>query len=114
MKRPRITTRVAGSLLLLVLMLSACSDMDEYFEEPDYIAGSIYEKLEADGKYMQFLKGADMAGYKPILNGKAILTVMAPDDQSMQTYLQQNHQTQDIGSLSADVVKKLIGFHILY
>ena len=114
MKRPRITTRVAGSLLLSVLMLSACSDMDEYFEEPDYIAGSIYEKLEADGKYMQFLKGADMAGYKPILNGKAILTVMAPDDEAMTAYLQQNHQTQDIGSLSADEVKKLIGFHILY
>jgi len=101
-------------LLLSVLMFSACSDMDEYFEEPDYIAGSIYEKLEADGKYTQFLKGADIAGFKPILNGKAILTVMAPNDQSMQTYLQQHYGVQDIGSLSADEVKKLIGFHILY
>lgn len=114
MKKPRFTTRAVGTLLLSALVLSACSDMDEYFKEPDYIAGSIYEKLEADGSYTQFLKGAEMAGYVPILNGKAILTVMAPDDQSMGTYLQEHHGVQDIGSLSLDEVKKLIGFHILY
>ena len=39
---------------------------------------------------------------------------MAPDDQSMVTYLQQNYQTQDIGTLSVEEVKKLIGFHVLY
>ena len=114
MKKPRITTKTAALLLFSVLALSACSDLDEYFEEPDYIAGSVYEKLAADGNYTQFLKGAEMAGYVPILNGKAILTVMAPDDQAMTSYLQQNYQTQDISSLSVDEVKKLIGFHILY
>ena len=114
MKKPRITTRVVGCLLLSVLALSACSDMDEYFEEPGYIAGSIYEKLQGEGNYSQFLKGADMAGYTPILNGKAILTVMVPDDQAMTSYLQQNYQTQDIGTLPLAEVKKLIGFHILY
>ena len=113
MKKPRITTKTAALLLFSVLALSACSDLDEYFEEPDYIAGSVYEKLAADGNYTQFLKGAEMAGYVPILNGKAILTVMAPDDQAMTSYLQQNYQTQDISSLSVDEVKKLIGFHIL-
>ena len=113
MKKPRITMR-AACMLLSVLVLSACSDMDEYFEEPDYIAGSIYEKLQDEGNYTQFLKGAEMAGYVPILNGKAILTVMAPDDQSMTTYLQQTYQVQDIGQLPAAEVKKLIGFHLLY
>ncbi|MBO7139460.1 MAG: fasciclin domain-containing protein, partial [Prevotella sp.] len=114
MKKPRFTTRAVGMLLLSALFLSACSDMDEYFKEPDYIAGSIYEKLEADGNHTQFLKGAEMAGYVPILNGKAILTVMAPDDQAMTSYLQQNYQTQDISTLPVAEVKKLIGFHILY
>ena len=114
MKKPRITTRAVGMLMLSALALSACSDMDEYFEEPDYIAGSIYEKLSADGNYTQFLKGAEMSGYVPILNGKAILTVMAPDDQAVQSYLQSAYNVQDIGSLPVDEVKKLIGFHILY
>ncbi len=114
MKRPKFTTRAAGWLLLSALSLSACSDMDEYFEEPGWIAGSIYEKLQGEGNYSQFLKGVEMSGYVPILNGKAILTVMAPDDQAMQTYLQTNYQVQDIGALPVDEVKKLIGFHILY
>ena len=114
MKKPRFTTRAVGMLLLSALLLSACSDMDEYFKEPDYIAGSVYEKLSADGNHTQFLKGAEMAGYVPILNGKAILTVMAPDDQAMTAYLQQNYQTQDISTLPVADVKKLIGFHILY
>jgi hypothetical protein len=114
MKKPKIKTKAVCLMLLSLLSMSACSDMDEYFEEPDYIAGSIYEKLQGEGNYSQFLKGAEMAGYEPILNGKAILTVMAPDDQAMQSYLQTNYQTQDIGSLPVDAVKKLIGFHILY
>ena len=114
MKKPRITTRVVGILLLSAMALSACSDMDEYFEEPDYIAGSIYEKLAADGNHTQFLKGVEMAGFTPILNGKAILTVMAPDDQAMQAYLQTHYNVQDISSLPVDEVKKLIGFHMLY
>ncbi len=113
MKKRKITTRAVG-IMLSAFVLSACSDMDEYFKEPDYIAGSVYEKLAADGNHTQFLKGAEMAGYVPILNGKAILTVMAPDDEAMKTYLQANYQTQDISTVPLADVKKLIGFHMLY
>jgi hypothetical protein len=88
--------------------------MDEYFETPDWIQGSIYEKLEAEGNYSQFLLGAERAGYKPILNGKAILTVMAPDDEAMRSYLQQTYNVQSIDQLPTDEVKRLIGFHMLY
>ncbi len=113
MKKRKITTRAVG-IMLSAFVLSACSDMDEYFKEPDYIAGSVYEKLAADGNHTQFLKGAEMAGYVPVLNGKAILTVMAPDDEAMKTYLQANYQTQDISTVPLTDVKKLIGFHMLY
>ena len=116
MNKTTTTTWAIGKVLLLVAMLSAvaCSDMDEYFETPDWIEGSIYEKLEADGQYSQFIKGADRAGFKPILDGKSILTVMAPTDQAMATYLQQAYGKSDISELSDSEVKKLIGFHILY
>lgn len=114
MMKLRMTTGAAACLLLSVLSLSSCSDMDEYFETPGWIAGSIYEKLQEDGNYSQFLKGAEMSGYVPILNGKAILTVMAPDDASMGKYLQERYGVQSIEQLPSDEVKKLIGFHILY
>lgn len=101
-------------MLLSALVLPSCSDMDEYFETPDWIQGSIYEKLEAEGNYSQFLSGAERAGFKPILNGKAILTVMAPDDQAMTSYLRQTYNVESIDQLPVDEVKKLIGFHMLY
>jgi len=111
-----MTTRAIGMVLMVAALLSAsCSEkMEEYFEVPGWIEGSIYEKLEADGQYSQFLKGVDLAGFKPILNGKAILTVMAPDDQAMTAYLSQAYGKGSIDELPVEEVKKLIGFHILY
>lgn len=114
MRKLKLTAKAAGCLLFSALLLPSCSDMDEYFETPDWIQGSIYEKLEAEGNYSQFLKGAEKAGYVPILNGKAILTVMAPDDEAMHTYLQQTYGASDISELSVDEIKKLLGFHMLY
>ena len=107
-------TKAIGLLLFSVLMLPSCSDMDEYYEEPDWIAGSIYEKLAADGQHSLFIRGAERAGYKQILDGKSILTVMAPDDEAMSSYLSANYAGQSIDELPIDEVKKLIGFHILY
>ena len=109
-----MTARTVALLLASALLLPSCSDMDEYFETPSWIQGSIYEKLQSEGNYSQFLKGVEKIGYTPILNGKAILTVMAPDDNAMKTYLQDTYQVQDITDLSVDEIKKLIGFHMLY
>ncbi len=96
------------------MMLTSCSDLDEYYETPDWIGGSLYQTLEDEGNYSIFLKGVDIAGYKPIMDGKSILTVMAPDDAAMTTYLQEKYQTSDIAQIDKEEVKKLIGFHILY
>lgn len=101
-------------LLLSCLLLPACSDMNEYFETPDWIGGSIYQTLQDDGNYSIFLQGVDIANYQPIVNGKSILTVMAPDDNAMTQYLQDNYGTTDITQVDPDEVSKLIGFHILY
>lgn len=96
-------------------MLPACTDkMDEYFETPDWIGGSIYATLQSDGNYSIFLQGVDIADWQPIMDGKSILTVMAPDDDSMREYLQENYQTTDITTLDKSEVSKLIGNHILY
>lgn len=96
------------------LSVSCQEDMKDYYEEPGWIKGSIYEILESDGNYSQFLKGIDMCDYKELLKGRSILTVMAPDDASMRSYLQSNYGTQDISQVPLAEVKKLIGFHVLY
>lgn len=114
MKRPRLSKKTMAAFMACSFALSSCSDMDKYFETPSWIRGSIYEELASSGEYGIFLKGVDLAGYQPILNGKSILTVMAPNDEAMTTYISQNYGKSSIEELSTEEIKKLIGFHILY
>lgn len=113
MRRPDLKSAM-GMLLLSSAALTSCSDIDEYFEKPSWIGGSIYEELQGAGGYSLFLQGVDKAGYQPMVNGKSILTVMAPTDDAMRQYLKDNYGTESIDDVPADELKKLIGFHILY
>lgn len=114
MKRNRHLSKAMGLLLLSSLMLPSCSDLDEYFETPDWISGSIYQELQDDGNYGMFLRGVDLAGYQPMVNGKSILTVMAPADDAMRQYIRETYGVETVDEVPADELKKLIGFHILY
>ena len=106
--------RAIACLLLSVLLPTACSDMDEYFENTGGADASIYEKLEAAGNYSLFLEGVDRLDMKPMLDGKSILTVMAPTDDAMRTYLREHYNATSVNELSMDELRKLIGFHIVY
>lgn len=115
MNKKRLTPGVVLTLLLSTLMLlPSCDDTDDYYDVPSWISGSIYEELESYGDYDIFLKGVEIAGFKTIVDGKSILTVMAPTDDSMTEYLQENYGTTDIEEVDEDEVTKLIGYHILY
>lgn len=102
-------------VLLLLLSNYACQDkMDIYYQEPDWLKGSIYEVLQERGDYSVFLKGIERAGFKSIVNGKSILTVMAPADSAFYAYLEEHYEGKSIDELPLPELKKLIGFHILY
>ncbi len=116
MKELKLTRKSIWMLLLSCFMFPSCQDLDEYYEQSSELSGSgsIYQTLANEGNYSIFLKGAEIADYKPILDGKSILTVMAPDNDAMTQYLQENYGTTDITTLDPAEVSKLIGFHILY
>lgn len=110
-------SKVLISLLLSVFMLSVSScqqQMREYYEEPEWIKGSIYEILQERGDYELFLQGVDTCQYTALLQGRSILTVMAPTDSSLSVYLQKHYGCSDWSNVPVDEVKKLIGFHVLY
>lgn len=100
--------------LLLVAMLTACQDhMEEYYSRPDWIKGNCYEVLEADGNYTIFLRGIEKAGYRDMVDGKSIVTVMAPDDNAFRAYLNEKG-FQSIEEMDSTELDKLIGFHLMY
>lgn len=107
-----------GILFTVVLccLLGSCEDKyDEHFKTPDELnRGSIYKALEDRGNYSIFLKGVELANMKPMVDGKSILTVMAPTDSAFTAYLKEYHGGKKIEELSSAEVSKLIGFHVLY
>ncbi|MDP4278543.1 MAG: fasciclin domain-containing protein, partial [Bacteroidota bacterium] len=116
MKHTHIFRWTFWSILAIQLLAVSCSqNMDDYYQEPAWLKGSIYEVLQKRGNYSIFLKGIDRAGFKPMVSGKSILTVMAPNDSAFSAYLKEQYGAgTTIDNLSETEVKKLIGFHILY
>lgn len=87
----------------------------DYYKEPDWLKGSVFQVLQDKGDYSTFLKGVELSGFKPIVDGKSIITVMAPNDEAFASYLDTQYgQGTKIEDLSIPELKKLIGFHIMY
>lgn len=100
-------------LLVLPLFFLACEDkMDEHYEVPKDVKNA-WEILQERGNYTIFLKGVELAGFEPMVNGKNILTVMAPNDEAFAAYLREKGKNS-IEELTEDELVKLIGFHLLY
>lgn len=107
-------TTVLLCILFMPFFISSCTDkIDEHYEEPEWLKGSAWEVLEDRGNYSLFLQAVELAGFKPIMEGKSILTVMAPDDTAFSAYLEK-HGYSDISEINLDELKKVIGFHLLY
>ena len=80
MKRTESLTKILSVLMLVLVLFSCENEMDKHYQTPDWLTGSAWEVLESRGNYLIFLEGAELAGFKPILEGKSLVTVMAPDD----------------------------------
>ena len=106
--------------LLLLLFLSSflfsCENkMDEHYEKPAWLKGSAWEVLanEYEGRYSIFLEAAELAGFRPVLEGKGLATVMAPDNDAFTVYLEKEGYAS-VRDIPVDDLEKLIGFHLVY
>ncbi len=120
MKKKRILFGLVAPLMAVAL-LSSCNERladDPHYAVPSWLKGSAYEVLaqEEGEKYSIFLKGIDLTGNTPIVNGKSILTVMAPDNAAFEAYLKEEGYSsiEEMYAARPSEVEKLIGFHLLY
>jgi len=113
--------KVLYGLLVIALLLPSvfsCRRIadDEHYAIPAWLKGSAWEVLENDGNYSSFLKAIDLTGYKPIVSGKSILTVMAPDDKAFSDYLKEEgySSVDEMFKTDPQELSKMVGFHLLY
>ena len=109
-----------GALCLMTAgaFVVSCQDIadDDHYKSPSWLKGNAWEVLEGEGSYGSFLKAIELTGYKPIVSGQTILTVMAPDDQAWQQFLQAGGYTSvdDMWQRAPKELKKTVGFHLMY
>jgi hypothetical protein len=113
MKNKSYLSKTLITLISLCFLLISCNK-DDYYATPSWLKGSIYQVLEQHGDYSIFLKGVELAKMKPMLDGKSILTVMAPNDSAFTVYLNEYYGGKKIEDLPVNEISKLIGFHVLY
>jgi len=113
MKRTKSLTKILSVVMLVLVLFSCENEMDKHYAAPDWLKGSAWEVLESRGNYSIFLEGAELGGFKPILEGKSLVTVMAPDDEAFATYFTKAGKGS-IEDFTVAELQKLIGFHIMY
>ena len=102
------------SVLCCTLFFFSCEkELDKYYEIPGWLKGNAYELLQSKGNYTKFLEAVELAGYKDVISGKGIITVMAPSDEAFDNYLHEKGYTA-VSDIPTNELKKLVGFHLVY
>lgn len=101
-------------LILASLLVFSCqSELEKYYELPEWLKGNAYQLLESKGNFTQFLEAVELAGFQDVISGKGIITIMAPTDEAFTAYLSKKGYAS-VKDIPIDELKKLVGFHFVY
>lgn len=98
---------------LFSLLTSCVNELDKYYETPDWLKGNSWEVLEKNGNFKLFLSAVERTSYKDLVQGKGIITVMAPTDSAFQAYMTA-HNYSTVNDIPLSQLDKLIGYHLLF
>ena len=104
--------------MIVCMLVVSCRDIadDDHYAPPSWLKGNAWQVLESEGDYSTFLKAIELTGYQPIVNGQSILTVMAPNNEAWQAFLQKEGYStvEDMFAKDPTQLKKTVGFHLMY
>jgi uncharacterized surface protein with fasciclin (FAS1) repeats len=100
-------------IFLPVLMMNSCNDKNDIYDRPDWLKGNAWEVLSSRSDVTLFLKAIERSGFKDLVNGKGIVTVLAPTDDALKKYLEEKGYAS-IDVMPLQEVKKFVGFHLVY
>jgi uncharacterized surface protein with fasciclin (FAS1) repeats len=88
----------------------------DHYKVPSWLKGNAYQVLEKEGNHSMFLKAIELTGYRDIVDGKSIMTVMAPDDDAFRSFLQQSGYStvEEMNAAEPAQLKNTIGYHLMY
>lgn len=109
------------NIFIKVLMLSVelialarCSnEKDSYYDEPAWVKGSIYEILQDEGRFSNYLQCVDRSLYASSLKGGALYTCFAPNDDAFRGFMSSNGYTS-VENIPQSVIDKLVAYSLVY
>src|SRR5688572_30622676 len=100
-------------LVTMTLLFACQKKFDKFYERPDTLDQPIYQQLQAKGKFGQFLKLIDKAGYKQTLSTAGYWTLFAPHDSAVSVYLTQN-SIASVDAIDSASARKIVTYCLVY
>lgn len=96
--------------LVLLLLVRCANDKDAYFARPGWLEPPIYDVLQKQGRFTNYLKCVDRTMYASALKSSGLYTVFAPNDDAFVKYL----NGKSISDLPDTLVNQIVGYSIVY
>lgn len=100
-------------LLLFILPFGGVkTEMDKYYERPDWLKGSAYAVLQKQSDYSLFVSALEKSKFFNLVKGQGLCSVFAPDNDAMNAYLKSNNY-QNIDAIPEKELNLMVGNHIV-
>ncbi len=97
---------------VLVLFVRCMNDKEDYFARPSWLEPPIYEVLQKQGRFTNYLKCVDRTLYAPSLKASGLYTVFAPNDEAFSKYLT-NKGYASVADMPDSLVNKIVGYSMV-
>ncbi|MDD4970041.1 MAG: fasciclin domain-containing protein [Paludibacter sp.] len=99
--------------VLIVLFVRCNSDKEIYFNRPGWLQPPIYQVLQKEDRFKNYLKCVDRTLYATAMKSSGLFTVFAPNDEAFKTFLQsRNYST--VADIPDSLVNQIVGYSIVY
>ena len=98
---------------MATIILACQKKFNEFYDRPEDLEPPIYQQLQAKGRFTQFLKLIDKAGYKPTLSAAGYWTLFAPHDSAVTLYLSQNN-ISNVDAVDSSAARRIVTYSLVY
>ncbi|SHF85133.1 Fasciclin domain-containing protein [Bacteroides luti] len=99
---------------ILVLFFGSCSkDFDSYYDRPSWLEDPIYQTLQSEGRFSNYLECVDKTLYSQVLKGSGNYTVFAPNDEAFAKFLKEKGYAS-VKDIPKSVANQIVSYSLVY
>jgi uncharacterized surface protein with fasciclin (FAS1) repeats len=98
---------------LLLLLIYSCTQEQDIYKRPDWLAGKVYTQIKAQPELSTFTTCIELTGYDKILDVSGSYTVFAPSDDAFKLYFANNPKYKSVQDIPIPDLTKMVKFLIV-